>query len=374
MTALKINENETALLRAHYEGVVRDTLWIIWHRKLLVAAILVAALALASIALVLVGPRYTGEAIIQLSFSREESSGAKSQPIVSMEAAAIVDSAARVIRSRATASAVVARLGLDKDPTFTQQSFSWRLLSSVRAALGMEQALPPRDHDLAVSALMQQVAVTNEPRSYLISVVVTTRDPERSARLANAVAFEYLRAQMLQRLTETYAAVEGEVAELSAVYGMHHPDPKYLDARAKLERLQARLSALRQGEPDEDVVNLVSSQRGQLLPAETVMVPSGPNIVLVLALTAGAALVLGAWLAVLLGRGLAGRNRVGYEAARRDEAVLRAMGSNAGSSPLASVTARGLADGPMGRNGKIVGRALTSEAETEETLNARTRG
>jgi capsular polysaccharide biosynthesis protein len=375
MTALKINDNETPLLRAHYEGVAHDTLRIIWRRKLLIAAILVAALVLASIALVLVGPRYTGEAIIQLSFSREESaSSAKSQPIVSMEAAAIVDSAARVIRSRATASAVVARLGLDKDPTFTRQSFSWRVLSSVRSALGMEQALPPRDHDLAVSALMQQVAVINEPRSYLISIAVTARDPERAARLANAVAFEYLRAQMLQRLTETYTAVEGEVAELSAVYGIHHPDPRYLDARAKLERLQARLSALRQEGADEDVVNLVSSPRGQLFPAETVMVPSGPNIVLVLALTAGAALVLGAWLAVLFGRGHAGWNRAGYDAARGGEAVLRAIGSNAERSPVPSVTARDPADGPMGRSGKIVGRTLSSETGTEEALNARTRG
>jgi hypothetical protein len=63
-TALKINENETTLLRAHYEGVARDTLRIIRDRKLLVAAILVAALVVASIALVLVGPRYRGEAII----------------------------------------------------------------------------------------------------------------------------------------------------------------------------------------------------------------------------------------------------------------------------------------------------------------------
>jgi uncharacterized protein involved in exopolysaccharide biosynthesis len=371
MTALKIGENETTLVRAHYESVIRDTLRIIWHRKSLVAAILIAALVLASIALVLVGPRYTGEAIIQLSFSREESAGsAKSQPIVSMEAAAIVDGAARVIRSRATASAVVARLGLDKDPTYTRQSVSWRALSRVRSALGMEQALPPRDHDLAVSALMQQVSVTNEPRSYLISVVVTATDPERAARLANAVAFEYLRTQMLQRLTETYATVESEVAELSAVYGIHHPNPKYLDGRAKLERLQARLNALRQEAPDEDVVNLVSSERGQLLPAETVMVPSGPNIVLILALTAGAALVLGAWLAVFFGRD----HPAGYDTARGDEAILRATGSNAESNPLANVMTRGMADGPMGRNGKIVGRTISSETGTEETLNVRTRG
>jgi hypothetical protein len=108
-----------------------------------------------------------------------------------------------------------------------------------------------------------------------------------------------------------------------------------------------------------------------LFPAETVMVPSGPNIVLVLALTAGAALVLGAWLAVLFGRGHA---RAGYDAARGGEAVLRAIGSNAERSPLPSVTARDPADGPMGRTGKIVGRTLSSETGTEEALNARTRG
>jgi uncharacterized protein involved in exopolysaccharide biosynthesis len=308
MTALKIDQSETPLLRAHYEEVARDTLRIIWHRKLLVATIVVAALVLAAIALALVGPRYMGEAIIQLSFSHEESaSSAKGQPTVSVEAAAIVDGAARIIRSRATASAVVARLGLDKDPTFTRQSSSWRVLSSVRSALGIEQAVPPRDHDLAVSALMRQLAVTNEPRSYLISVAVTASDPERAARLANAVAFEYLRAQFLRKLTETYAAVEREVAELSSVYGVHHPNPSYLNGRTRLESLQARLRDLRQETPSEDVVNLVTSQL--LLPAATVMVPSGPNIVLILALTAGAALVLGAWLGLLLERRTVGRTR-----------------------------------------------------------------
>lgn len=81
-TALKIDENETTLLRAHYEGVVRDTLRIIWDRKLLVVAILVAALVLASIALVLVGPRYTGEAII-LMIRRAGFLGFRSAELVS---------------------------------------------------------------------------------------------------------------------------------------------------------------------------------------------------------------------------------------------------------------------------------------------------
>ena len=297
MTApLKIEKSEATLLRAQYEGVAHDTLRVLWQRKLLIAVIMIAALSLASTALVLVGPRYTGEAIIQFNFTREEpTTGAKVQPIAVVDAIVLLDSAARVIRSRATAGAVVTWLGLENDPAFTRQSLPWRVLSRVRSSFGLKQAAPS-DRDLAVSQLMQQITVTNDPRSYLISVAVTKADAELAARLANAVALEYLRAQLLQQMAEGFAAAEREVAELSSVYGVQHP--RYVVGQAKLERLEARLSALREETSDEDVVKLVVGQ--SLLPAEKVMVPSGPNIVLILALTAGAALVAGIWLVLFL--------------------------------------------------------------------------
>src|SRR5260370_41504947 len=103
---------EATLPRA-YSGVVgRETLGILWHQKRLIVGILLVALSLASIALVLIGPRYSAEAMIQLNFTREEpTAGTKIQPIASIDAVALVDGALRVIRSRATASAVVARVG-----------------------------------------------------------------------------------------------------------------------------------------------------------------------------------------------------------------------------------------------------------------------
>jgi uncharacterized protein involved in exopolysaccharide biosynthesis len=130
----------------------------------------------------------------------------------------------------------------------------------------------------------------------LISVSVTTHDPQQSAKLANAVALEYLRGQLLQQATEAYATTEREVAQLSSVYGALHPS--YLSGRSKLERLQLRLDALRGGTLSEDAVRQVIGQ--SFVAAESAMVPSGPNIILVLGLSAIAALAAGIWLALLL--------------------------------------------------------------------------
>jgi hypothetical protein len=71
------------------------------------------------------------EAIIQLNFSREETaSGTKIQPIAFMDPITLVDSAASHLW-------IVQRLWLDKDPDFTRESTSLRLLSSSRRALGL---------------------------------------------------------------------------------------------------------------------------------------------------------------------------------------------------------------------------------------------
>jgi len=290
---LKIETKETADLPAHYEQLAYDTLRVLWHRKLLISAILVAAVLLVSVMLVLIGPHYSGEAIIELNFIREvpTAGAAQIQPTASVDAAAIVDSAARVIRSRATASAVVARLRLDKDPAFARRS----AFSYVQSVLGREAATPS-PHDLAVHELMRKITVTNELRSYLISIAITTGDPEQSANLANAVAVEYLRGQLLQQLTDAQVSAERDLNQLSSVYGVRHPN--YVNGRTRLEHWDARLSALR-GLPADDVVKLV---RGlSLLAAQKVMVPSGPNITLILGLTIAAALGVGIWLAWRLG-------------------------------------------------------------------------
>src|SRR5260370_33842428 len=142
MTAqLKIKENEATLLRAYYEEVARDTLGILWHKKLLIVGILLAALLFASIFLVLIGPRYTSAATIHLNFTREErTTGTKIQPIASIDPVALVDGAIRGIRSPATASAVVARPGSSTDPAVLRRSRVWAVVSHVRTEARIEGA------------------------------------------------------------------------------------------------------------------------------------------------------------------------------------------------------------------------------------------
>jgi uncharacterized protein involved in exopolysaccharide biosynthesis len=293
---LKLGLVKTAPARAHYEGVAYDTLRILWRHKLLIATIPIAALLFTSMVLVLVGPRYTSQALILLNFNREEpATAAKIQPIASMDPVAVVDSAASVIRSRTTASAVVARLGLDKDPYFARESALWRIVSDLRTALGLIGAKPsPRD--LAVNSLMREVTVTNEPHSYLISIAITERDPERAATLANAFALEYLRGEAKKQLADKQAGVERELAQLSSIYGVSHPS--YVVKRAMLDSLEASLGALRGGSVADDVYKFVIGQ--SFIAAEKVTAPSGPNIMLILGLAVGAAFAGATWLALQL--------------------------------------------------------------------------
>src|SRR5215831_16319113 len=84
------------------------------------------------VALVFMAPRYTGEAIIQLDFVRNENvAGEKLQSTAAVDAAAVVDSSARNIRSRGTASAVVSALRLDNDPNYANLSLPAQALSHI---------------------------------------------------------------------------------------------------------------------------------------------------------------------------------------------------------------------------------------------------
>ncbi|MHC2335428.1 Wzz/FepE/Etk N-terminal domain-containing protein [Bradyrhizobium sp. USDA 4454] len=291
--------------RMHYEQAVYHALGVVWRHRRLVMGTVVVALAAFLAAFMFMAPRYTGEAVIQLDFVRNENiAGERLQSTAAVDAAAVVDSSARIIRSRGTASAVVSALRLDQDPEYTRPSRLERALSYVGQYFGAHSATTPRE--LAITHLMKQITVTNDPRSYLISIAVTTSNPERAASLANWVGSEYLRGRLRAQATEGYAAAERELAGLSAVLGPRHPT--YLSAQAKLERLKQVMEGAEKdaafddqhSAPAQDVVRFAAGQT--LLPAEPVMIPSGPNGPLLFALTLLAALVLGGLLSLLAER------------------------------------------------------------------------
>jgi hypothetical protein len=277
-------------LRGRYEAVAQDTLRMLWYRKGLIATSVVAGIVIGLVALMGMAPRYTSEALIQVSLN--SGVGTKNTSTISVSTTEVVDSVVRIIRSRTTADAVVARLGLDKDPGFQHQPVLSRWRSAAGAALGLQQK-ERTPHDLAVDALMRLVRVAAEPRSYLISVTVTAGDPESAARLANAVAAEYLRIQRLTELAAALAAAEHDLADTSLAYGARHP--AYLHALDKRDQLKAQISALGDPSATEDLIKLDAGH--SLIAAPEIMNPSGPNIPVILTLATLAGLTLGICLA-----------------------------------------------------------------------------
>jgi uncharacterized protein involved in exopolysaccharide biosynthesis len=296
MTApVKIDSDEIVILRSHYEGIAYNILRTLWHRKWLIAGVVVVSLAVAAVATLFMEPRYTSEAMIRLNFSEGTAAGSKSQPIALLDANTLVNGATRIIRSRPIASAVVTRLGLDKDPAFARQPFLLHLLSQVRSVLGLPQLTPSR-FELAVDELIRQIKVTNAPHSYLISIALSARAPDWAAKLANSVAVEYLRSQMLEQMSDEEVAAERERVELSSVYGPRHPT--YLRSETKLQQIKARLKVLRDGSSGEEWVRFVAGQ--SLILAHKVTIPSGTGTKVLLIVPAGVSLLAGTF--VLLRR------------------------------------------------------------------------
>lgn len=127
--------------------------------------------------------------------------------------ASYLESQARVIASDSIKSRVVERLGLDSDPDFggVSRGFLVRLL-------GRSDAGPPRNARLyALAALDRNIVIRRGERSFVIDISATADDPEKAARIANALAEAYLddqaavRSEAAQRAS---AALTGRLAEL----------------------------------------------------------------------------------------------------------------------------------------------------------------
>ena len=290
---LEFGSSETVDLRSHYEQVTKDTAKLLWRRKWLIAAFLVAPVALAFLALVLMGPRYTAEAMIELGFSRKVgvSNTTRTQEsianIANVDASALVDGAVRLLRSRPIAGAVVTRLGLDNDPRYTRNPRSLQALSLMQTVLGLPHA-ESTPHERAVNELMHRISVTAQPHSYVISIMTTADRPERATMLVNAVASAYQQNRMMQQVS----AAEEEMRQASAIYGARHP--QYQLAEMKLRHLEAALNAL--GEEPKDGAKVVVGD--SIMAGDVIVGPSSATIGVVLGIALAVGLACGIWTAL----------------------------------------------------------------------------
>ena len=303
---------ERSDLRAHYEDIVTKTLRATARYVILICAVTAFGGLSAAVILPLLPRKYSAEALVRPHlFSREE--GTKVEPLVSIDAAALVASEARLIHSDPIVRAVAQRLGLDRvssdpaPPMGSPHVSGPRLLSvcldRLQAMLHWARVtIVPQTHaysamDRAIARLRAGLTITNDTRTYLISIGFTAPSPEEAAAIANTFAVEYLRTKMLQRRADALLAAIRDVAQRSAFFGDKHPS--MVRARAELEAARERMAAATNSTDlaDQDLV----AADGVVL-AQANPMSASPRAVVILGLAILVALLGSVVLAVWLDR------------------------------------------------------------------------
>lgn len=196
-----------------------DPVWIVgalWARRGLILLMALLGLVLAIVAALLMTPKYvsTAQLFIDPRDLRVLQNDVSPNTVGSdpTSITGYLESQARVIASDSIKSRVVERLGLDRDPDFggATAGFLSRLL-------GTDTGPSPKATLYALAALDRTVAVRRGERTFVIDISATAQDPDKAAKIANALAEAYLedqaavRAEAAQRAT---TALTGRLEEL----------------------------------------------------------------------------------------------------------------------------------------------------------------
>lgn len=193
---------------AHSEMVdLRGILLLLRRQIRLIALTAAVILGLALTYLITATPMYTARTLLMVDPSQrnllesDQFSGANSQVDN-----AKIDSEVEILRSPSTALAVIEAANLSKDPEFGPSvGFSTRM----KIALGLQGDAPPSQDDV-LQGMIQRVndalVVRRMGLTYLISVEITTTNPQSAASIANVVAQSYIRNQVQGKIAASLSA------------------------------------------------------------------------------------------------------------------------------------------------------------------------
>jgi uncharacterized protein involved in exopolysaccharide biosynthesis len=160
---------------------LRRILTVLWRGKATILWTTAASLLIAVMFVLMVPHRYTAMTQILIDPTDLHAVGNELTPTNLANDATVlqVESQVRVLTSDSVLRRVVKTEALDKDPEFAGQAGD-EGTDSVAAAL---------------NALKRSIQVNRAERTYVVDVSVTTREPAKSARIANAIAEAYLQEQ-----------------------------------------------------------------------------------------------------------------------------------------------------------------------------------
>lgn len=190
----------------------------IWRRKLMIAAIAVGCSMLTAGVLFLIPPRYTATSQMMLGPSQSKLLDANQVLAGITPDTEAVNSAIAVVQSRDLADRVIDKLGLMRDPDFnpaleepswvadlldphTYLRASW---ADALAKFGAGDAGSPideerRNHNRVVEAFLKRLDAGAAGESRVVSVSFQAENPRIAARVANALAEEYISSGVEQR-------------------------------------------------------------------------------------------------------------------------------------------------------------------------------
>lgn len=209
-------------------GALFSTLW--RKRLWIVASIGIFALLGSLYVFAIAAPKYRATSVILLDPSGEQllDLGAV-LPSLGTDSQAI-NTEVEVLKSRRLLERVVNTAGLIEDPEFNPYLLPPGLKTKIKNALmGPE----PQSHDkqvsMAVNAMLERMSVNNVPNTYVLQVTIETEDAQKSAKLADTVAEQYILYQMDVKFDTTRAASEWLTTRVA-------------DLKVELEQAEARVS------------------------------------------------------------------------------------------------------------------------------------
>ncbi len=167
---------------------------VIWRGRGTILATSVAALLLATLFVLFVPHEYTAVTQILIDPTDLRAVANELTPTNQMSDAALlqVESQVRVLTSDNVLRRVVEFEGLDSDPEFAKGESSLRvMLDGVigKSTIAADKTLA------ALTELKRRVQVKRADRTYVVDVSVTSKEPAKAARIANAIAQSYLTEQ-----------------------------------------------------------------------------------------------------------------------------------------------------------------------------------
>ena len=193
---------------------LRQTISFAWRQWKFITVIVGTTLLVAAVYLVKQTPRYTASALVLLEPRKEKAAGAEAiLSDVNLDYA-MIESQLAIIRSTAFLQRVVEKARLVSDPEFGSgpvQGTEGSQSSQDSQASSLESGSNSSNVTNSIEALKGATAVARAGQGYVLSISVTSVDPARAARLANAVADAFV----LDKLDARFEAAKRASAWLS---------------------------------------------------------------------------------------------------------------------------------------------------------------